>query len=291
VDVFSGTAFIWAEAVCAVLRRAARPYILTLHGGNLPHFASRFPRRVRWLLHSAAAVTAPSHYLRRSLETVKHNIELLPNAVDVAQYHFRFREKLRPRLMWMRAFHEVYNPLVAIRALALLVKDYPDMQLRMAGPDKGDGSLQSARALAIALGVGPNIYFDGPVPKREVPRWLAQGDIFLNTPRIDNTPVTVLEVMACGLCAISTDVGGIRDLVDDRTTALLTASDDAAGIASAVRELLSDPSLAGRLSSRGRRKVENLDWPVVLDEWESLLFRATGRFLGRPKMTAKSAAV
>src|SRR5687767_1886791 len=63
VDVFSGTAFLWAEAVCWTLRRAGRPYILTLHGGSLPEFARSNPRRVKRLLTSAAAVTAPSRYL------------------------------------------------------------------------------------------------------------------------------------------------------------------------------------------------------------------------------------
>ena len=36
VDVFSGRAFLWAEAVCWTLRRAGKPYALTLHGGGLP---------------------------------------------------------------------------------------------------------------------------------------------------------------------------------------------------------------------------------------------------------------
>ena len=60
VDVFSGRAFLQAEAVCATLRLVNKPYVLTLHGGNLPVFARRWPRRVRNLLRSAAAVTVPS---------------------------------------------------------------------------------------------------------------------------------------------------------------------------------------------------------------------------------------
>lgn len=56
IDVFSGLAFIWAEAVCQALRWVGKPYILTLHGGSLPSFAQRWPRRVRHLLRSAATV-------------------------------------------------------------------------------------------------------------------------------------------------------------------------------------------------------------------------------------------
>src|SRR3954467_14947716 len=45
VDVYSGPAFSWAEAACWTLRRARKPYALTLHGGNLPAFAPRRPGR------------------------------------------------------------------------------------------------------------------------------------------------------------------------------------------------------------------------------------------------------
>src|SRR5512138_3370882 len=63
VDVYSGLAFVWAELVCQALRLVNKPYILTLHGGNLPVFARRWPGRVRRLLTSAAVVTTPSRYL------------------------------------------------------------------------------------------------------------------------------------------------------------------------------------------------------------------------------------
>src|SRR5262249_52348144 len=53
VDVFSGPAFVWAEAVCQILRWIGKPYILTLRGGNLPAFAQSWPKRVCHLLCSA----------------------------------------------------------------------------------------------------------------------------------------------------------------------------------------------------------------------------------------------
>lgn len=277
VDVYSGAAFFWAEAVCAVLRRAGRPYILTLHGGNLPRFASRWPGRVRRLLQSAHTVTAPSSYLPRALQAARKDIELLPNAIDLSRYEFRHRNRVKPRLVWMRAFHEVYNPSLAIRTLVLLQPDYPEAELLMAGPDKGDGSYQAAQALAKSLGVANRVSFGGLVPKRKVPQWLSQGDIFLNTPRIDNTPVTVLESMACGLCTVSTDVGGICDLVEDRATALLVPSDDPAAAAAAVRELVENSTLAESISIRGRRFAELLDWDVILEQWDKILARGLGR--------------
>lgn len=56
VEVYSGKAFVWAEAVCFTLRLARKPYVLTLHGGCLPTFAARNARRVRRLLSSARVI-------------------------------------------------------------------------------------------------------------------------------------------------------------------------------------------------------------------------------------------
>src|SRR5262245_28620431 len=56
VDVFSGLAFVWAEAVCALLRWAGKPFVLVLHGGNLPDFSHQEPARVAKLLREAARV-------------------------------------------------------------------------------------------------------------------------------------------------------------------------------------------------------------------------------------------
>jgi len=86
VDVFGGLAFLWAEAVCWTLKRAGTPYILTLHGGNLPKFAHRCPERARRLLKSAAAVTALSRYLLERMKEYRSDIHLIPNALDLSRY-------------------------------------------------------------------------------------------------------------------------------------------------------------------------------------------------------------
>jgi len=85
IDTFSGLAFFWAEAVGFALRRLRKSYILTLHGGNLPDFARRQPKRVTRLLKSAAAVTAPSRYLLERMRTYRTDIVLIQNPVDIAR--------------------------------------------------------------------------------------------------------------------------------------------------------------------------------------------------------------
>ncbi len=271
VDVYSGAAFLWAEAACWSLRRLATPYVLTLHGGKLPEFAARWPRRVRRLLASARVVTTPSRYLQEAMAAYRSDLRLLPNPLDLAAYPFTRRGPARPRLVWLRAFHRFYNPELAPRMLALLAAEHPEVRLTMIGPDKGDGSLEQTRRLAAELGVEERITFTGGVPKDEVPSHLAGGDVFLNTSDVDNAPVSVMEAMACGLCVVSTDAGGVRYLVDDGEDALLVPRDAPAEMAAAVGRILADPALAARLSAGGREKAGVCDWSRLLPEWEELL--------------------
>jgi glycosyltransferase involved in cell wall biosynthesis len=104
-----------------------------------------------------------------------------------------------------------------------------------------------------------------------VPAKLADADIFLNTSRVDNTPVSVLEAMASGMCIVSTDVGGIPHLLQPEQDALLVPTDDPEQMARAVRRIVTDANLARRLSLNARKSAEQFDWSVVTPRWEALL--------------------
>lgn len=271
VDVFSGSAFIWAEAVTWLLQQIGKPYVLTLHGGNLPSFAPRAPRRVRRVINGAAYVTTPSRYLYEHMALYRDDLRLIPNPVDLKHYSYRLRDQPEPRLLWLRAFHAAYNPALAARVLAKIGSEYSDARLIMVGPDKGDGSFQVCQRTAQELAIEHKIEFPGAVPKTDIPVWISRGDIFLNTTNVDNTPISVIEALACGLCVVSTNVDGIPYLLEHEHDALLVPPDDPEAMAHAIRRILTELGLAERLSRNARAKAEQFDWSTILPQWEALL--------------------
>jgi glycosyltransferase involved in cell wall biosynthesis len=270
VDVYSGHAFRWAEWVTSLLRAARKPYILTLHGGNLPEFSRQNQRRVSHLLKSASAVTAPSLYLADAMRAFRSDIRILPNALDLDSYVYRERASLTPTLLWVRAFHRIYDPLLAVRVLSEIAGRWEDAHLTMVGPDK-DGSLELVRAEATKLGLLSRIAFAGAIPKAEVPNWMARGDVFLNTTTIDNAPVSVIEAMAVGLPVVTTNVGGIPYLIENEESGMLVPPNDAKAMASAVFRLLSDHALATTVSRNARAKAETFSWNNIRPKWEALI--------------------
>ncbi len=278
---------MWAEAVCATLRAANKPYVLTLHGGNLPEFAARWPGRVSRLLRGARSVTTPSGYLGEALRRHRSDLLLVPNAIDTSIYPFRERSRLSPNIVWLRAFHSIYNPVLAVDVLAALAEGEGDARLTMIGPDKGDGTAEQTRARAVQLGVEGRLTIAGPVAKLAVPQRLAEHDVFINTTNVDNAPVSVIEAMACGLCIVSTRVGGIPYLARDGREALLVPARDSAAMAAAVRRLLTDTTLAGSLSRNARAATEAADWATVLPLWEDLLAQAASSSSTTPRAASQ----
>lgn len=269
IEVYSGKAFIVADVASAISRRMGHKIILTLHGGNLPAFIRRFPNWTRRVLSRAHALVAPSEYLARAVVTSGRTASIIPNVIDLGDYSYRCRARIKPRLFWMRSFHQLYNPALALRVAAGLRAEYPDVALVMAGQDKG--SEIKMRSLARDLGISDVVRFPGFLDKSGKAREGGDADIYLNTSRIDNMPVAILEAGAMGLPVVATRVGGLPDLLQDGDNGLLVPDDDSTAMIAAVRRLLNDPKLAERLSINGRALAERAAWPRIRPLWEELL--------------------
>ena len=266
IQVYGGPSFVVEDIASRIGRRAGHRIVMALHGGAMPTFMRRFPRWSTRVLNRAHVLVAPSEFLARALRPYGLTGRVIPNAIHLDGYEYRHRPRVTPRLFWMRSFHDTYNPMMAVRALALLKQSFPDASLVMAGQDSG---LEAhVRASARELGLADAIHFPGFLDHAGKQRHGGSADVFLNTNRVDNMPVAVVEAAAMGLPVVATNVGGIPDLLTDGETGLIVPEDDHHAMAGAVKRLLDEPSLAGRLSRAGRRLAERSSWENVRPQWE-----------------------
>jgi L-malate glycosyltransferase len=268
LQVYGGLSFVGEDVASWLGRLLGHRIIMHVHGGAMPEFMAGHPRWACRVLRRADAIVCPSPFLARALAKYKFEARIIPNVVDQRIYPFRHRRRLRPRLLWMRSFHPVYNPEMAVRVLKHVKKQIPDATLVIAGQDKGMES--KVRELADELQVRESVEFPGYL---DVPQKIREGraaDIFLNTTRVDNTPVSIIEACAMGIPVVATDVGGISDLLTNEQTALLVRDDDDRGMAAAVLRLLQDPELASRLSTNGAQLARRSFWDTVRPQWEDL---------------------
>jgi glycosyltransferase involved in cell wall biosynthesis len=103
------------------------------------------------------------------------------------------------------------------------------------GPERG---IEAARAESIAPG---RFLWLGAVP--DAARYFAAFDLFVMSSRAEGLPMVLLEAMAAGTPIVTTNVGGIPDLLSPAEGALV-ASDDPRALAAAMRATLDDPAAA-----------------------------------------------
>lgn len=265
--VFSGPAFIHVDMLSFLAQRLGKPVIFWLHGGNLPDFSRQSAAWFRRVMGRGVKTVSPSAYLASQIDW-SGPVEVIPNVLNLNSYPFRLRRELAPRLLWMRTFHEIYNPCLAIEALAHLRMKWPAATLTMAGQDKG--MLAMVREKAAAVGVSAAVRFPGFLEMDAKLQAFAEHDIYLNTNRVDNMPVSILEAVACGLPVVATNIGGIPYLLEQERTGLLVDDNHPAQMADAVDRLLTEPGLVARLSTEGRLLAETSGWERVRMCWETL---------------------
>ena len=270
IDTYSYRGFYYAFVIGFLSALFNKPYFPIIRGGDFRARLVRTPRLAHYFLRKAAKVIVPSEFLYHLLREKGVEPVIIPNFLELEAYRFLRRNNYKPRVLWVRSFHRIYQPEFAIKILANLINVYGKANLCMVGPDK-DGSMKACKVLARELGIDQDVEFTGYLAKKEWHERSVNYDIFLNTTSIDNQPVSVLEAMALGLVVVSSNVGGIPFLIKHEENGLLTPAYDMDGFVERISRLLNDSGFAQLLQTNARSMAEKYDWSVIRTLWSELL--------------------
>jgi glycosyltransferase involved in cell wall biosynthesis len=255
------------------------PYIVSLRGGDVPGFRpydfGLYHKIMRPLLRkiwkSASVIVANSRGLRDlALQfDSRFEIPIIPNGVDAGLFHATAQEDTTPRIFSVgRIVHQKGLDL-AMHALSGL-KDL-EWEWRIAG----DGpQVDMLKSLASNLGMENRVRFLGWQSHDLLTGHYAWANLFLFPSRHEGMPNAVLEAMASGLPVIASRISGNEELVVDGETGLLVPSEDVDSLRDALRRLILDASLRGRMGVASRRRVEDsYNWESVAQQYALLLER------------------
>jgi glycogen synthase len=168
------------------------------------------------------------------------------------------------------------------RALIDLLKSGRD-DLR--GLIVGEGPTYDAcKKMAEDAGVADKIVHPGRVPHSEVRALYSIVDILAyprDSQRITElvTPLKPLEAMAMEKAVIGSDVGGLRELIEDGKNGLLHKHEDAGDLAAKIVQLADDPVLRERLGKAGREHVvRTRQWRNIIETHFAVYERARGKW-------------
>lgn len=269
IDVYSTLAFQYAFILGTLAHIFGKPYVLFLHGGNLPYRFEQSPIKVKWLFSRAQHIIAPSHYLAEFFDQQGFQVQVIPNIIPLADYPYQKRKTIRPRILALRGFGKPYNPLMTLKAIHLLKDQVQGLKILMLGNPE-EAHYADVMQFIQDYQLEEIVEVRSKMPKKE---WIALSkdyDIMVSNPVIDNTPISLIEGMALGICVVSTKVGGVPYLVTEKECALVD-SDDAAGLTKAVLKIIQDVNYAQQLSRNGRKKAGEFDWNNIRPMWEKIL--------------------
>jgi glycosyltransferase involved in cell wall biosynthesis len=109
--------------------------------------------------------------------------------------------------------------------------------------------------------------FTGYLAGEELATAYASADIFVFPSTTDTFGNVILEAQAAGLPVIVSDTGGPKELVQQGVNGLITKALDVDALAEAVRKLVADPPLRGRMQGAARQGVANRSWPSAFEHF------------------------
>jgi glycosyltransferase involved in cell wall biosynthesis len=260
--------------------------IHTFHGHVLDgYFSPRVTRAIleveRWLARRTDRLVTVSPRLRAQLLGMgvgrPDRVEVIPLGLDLG----RFRDAspalptLRPSLGLAAG-----TPLLGIVGRLVPIKDHPTLfealaRLRRNGPAAhlvvvGDGDERSRlEALAGRLGIGGCVHFVGW--RTDLETILQEMDVVICASKNEGTPVALIEAMAVGTPVLSTEVGGVPDVIDHGETGWLVPAGDPPALAHGARLLLEDREGALRRAAAARAvALERYDVSRLIPRIEAL---------------------
>lgn len=276
VHLHSSKAGLLGRLAC---KAAGVPCVFTAHGWA---FTEGVSVKRRWLYRVlerlaaplAAKIIAVSDYdktlaLNNNVAT-SSRLALVHNGVADKSEHVgvvQHTEKPLVKLVMVARFEQPKDQPRLLRVLSQLSTLPWHLELVGDGP-----GLSAAVTLCQQLGIDNKVTFSGAC--NDVPRRLADADAFVLLSHWEGLPLTILEAMSLGLPIIASDVGGVKETINQESGFLIPAENDMA-LLYALTQLINSVSLRAEMGKAARaRYLQHFTLARMISDTESIYQQA-----------------
>lgn len=276
-----------------VSKLAEKPVVITLVGGDIytpsePALMSALRRLalpVYKTTFSFAVLTAISSDTAKRARRLGATGEIIltPYGIDLEKFH-----KTKPDAKLIKKFG-LGNSLVLLtvcrlsrrKGLNYLLDAMPEL-LKI---DKtirllivGDGSEKKTLVSQCrSLGIEDRVIFVGAIPHDELNQYYNLADIFVLPSLHEGLGIVFMEAMACGLPVVTTNRGGMVDVVEDGKTGFLIDVGDTKKLIKSLEKLIKDTKLREGFSKNAeRRATSEFSWDKAADRYINAYKKAIG---------------
>ncbi|MBX2982050.1 MAG: N-acetyl-alpha-D-glucosaminyl L-malate synthase BshA [Flavobacteriales bacterium] len=253
------------------------PFITTLHGTDITLVGRdpSFEPVITFAIEHSDAVTAVSESLRKETYEhfpVKRDIQVIPNFIRMDRYAAKMDQELQKRfapkgerlLVHVSNFRPVKRVLDILTVFLGVRKEMPARLLLIGdGPDR-----HAAEAMCRANGTCDDVLFLGKMTDPEAV--LASCDLFVLASETESFGLAALEAMACGVPVVSTNAGGLSEVVEEGVSGLMNDVGDTARMTANALAILKDDMTLAKYRKGARSAAEQFDITRVLPIYEAL---------------------
>ena len=219
------------EAACLLSLCTGRPFAVTLRGNETMHAKDRLVGWwMRWALRRASRVITVSERLREfaiGIGVDPDRAITIPNGINPEVFYPRDRTLCRSRLgmreqakhvlsvgylIERKGHHHAIEALLQMRTAGL------DAELWIVGDRGGEGNFEEPlRALTARHGLSQVVHFVPGTPQDTLAEYMTAADVLCLASSREGWPNVVHEALACGTPVVATDVGGVPDMLPNRS--------------------------------------------------------------------------
>lgn len=233
-------------------------FITTAHGYYSTHALSRVMSWGRFII---VASTVMGRHMIEDFGVPRERIRFIPRGVDLEKFIFNppnpSHAKSEYKIGVVGRITPIKGHAFFLQAIARVVRIFPKIKILIVGeaPQDKPEYKENLKALVKRLDIEKFVEFLGS--RHDIPDIMSQLDLLV-LPSVGQEAFgrVIIEAGASGVPVISTKIGGVIDIVDDRRTGILVKPGDIMEMVNSIIKLLKDRELAKDFAVEARKKVE-----------------------------------
>jgi len=224
---------------------------------------------------NAKVCIAASEAIREYFEEIgARNIEVIPNGIDLEKFGSLNREISRKKLGLNNEFTIMtVARLEKVKGIDYLIKALkPSDNFRFFALG-GGSERRNLESLAKENGIEGKTVFLGEIPNERIGEYLAAADCFVLPSLREGFGIAILEAMACRVPVIGTNVGGIRDIIENDKNGILVNPKDSSALAIALERIRSNQGFALQLADNAKKSLVRYDWHNIANRVFDVYFK------------------
>lgn len=249
----------WRKSIFAVFGFIFRiPVIFHLHGANMESFYASLPRLLqsytRWIFEKSSCVIVLSQSWAEFIIKIapKAKIEIVNNYVSLPCVFNKKNENKKVLILFLGIVGKRKGVYDILDAVAEVIKKHTNFEVLIGG----NGETEALNNEIKLKGLGGFVKLLGWVGSKQKEKLLEKADIYILPSYNEGLPMSLLEAMSWEVPVISTNVGGIPELIRNNLDGFVVEPGDVQALIDVLLRLIKSSALRLDMGKSARSRVE-----------------------------------